>query len=74
MNLERDVGDMLVFICANKNKRRAKLISDKIFKTCERHGVEKVVENLMDRSGTPLILWIIDILKSVNKQKDEVKQ
>ena len=72
INIEKDVGEMLIFICANKNKRRGKLISDKIFKTCERHGVENVIENLMDRSRTPLILWTIDILKSVTNQKEEV--
>lgn len=72
MSVERDVGDMLVFISNNKDRGRAVLISEKIFNICDRHGIENVLENLNDRSGTPLILWTIYIIKSlINELRKE---
>ena len=59
---EKDVGDMLVFIVDNKDKNRSHLIADKIFETCKKLGIENVIENLKDRSKTPLILWTIDVI------------
>jgi hypothetical protein len=59
-DIEKDVSSMLVAIGMGLNVDSIRIIT----KNLNKYGVEPILNNLKSRSQTPLILWVIDYIKS----------